>query len=376
MENNNDLQQFQDEAVISKLHACLFHHLMNCDMKKTASTLLEESRFLPFMKSSSPTPITNVTTQRVVYNNDVQPLPVKEYSQGPLYPDLYIESLVNGESLSGKEKVSNEPIQPQSRPILQPKFVQSKLYTAAPHSSVAERSPPSIPRVINSDLPKKVDFEDNKPESPSQTPTTVKTLFGCRHSGCKSSFTTLANMKRHERLHSGERPFACELESCGKRFARKYDLKIHMRIHTKEKPYTCLYDSCGKQFSRISSLREHERNVHSLDIKSDSDETKRFLAESPKQPTSPLPTTYGKVFMNSPYFASGLAASQLQNSNQQLMSSNEINNLTQNINLPEEVPPNHEMWEDLLNFDPTHQIPFSGTNPNFDLPYGFQNTPK
>lgn len=95
-----------------------------------------------------------------------------------------------------------------------------------------------------------------------------KNSFACRYAECKASFTTFANMKRHEKLHTGERPYTCSQEGCGKSFARKYDLKVHMRIHTKERPYACqLSPDCNKSFSRISSLREHERNVHGTDTK-------------------------------------------------------------------------------------------------------------
>jgi len=91
-----------------------------------------------------------------------------------------------------------------------------------------------------------------------------KVLYSCTCQGCDTVFTTMANRRRHERLHLGEKPFVCDHPECPKRFARKYDLKVHIRTHTKEKPYICGANDCGRKFSRNSSLREHERNVHHL----------------------------------------------------------------------------------------------------------------
>jgi hypothetical protein len=92
-----------------------------------------------------------------------------------------------------------------------------------------------------------------------------KKQFPCEYPDCTGCFTTLANLKRHEKLHSGEKPFVCPFETCKKTFARKYDLKVHTRTHTKEKPFGCKH--CGKRFSRTSSLREHERNIHKVGAK-------------------------------------------------------------------------------------------------------------
>jgi len=76
----------------------------------------------------------------------------------------------------------------------------------------------------------------------------------------------MSNRKRHERLHTGVKPYECTFDGCSKTFARQCDMKVHLRTHTKEKPYTCEVIGCGKKFSRNSSLREHERNIHSLVI--------------------------------------------------------------------------------------------------------------
>ncbi|KAG9606034.1 C2H2 type zinc finger domain protein, partial [Aureobasidium melanogenum] len=53
--------------------------------------------------------------------------------------------------------------------------------------------------------------------------------FKCRQQGCPYSFAKSEHRKRHERTHSGCKPFACA--ACGRQFARKDSLTRHLRLH-------------------------------------------------------------------------------------------------------------------------------------------------
>ena len=81
-----------------------------------------------------------------------------------------------------------------------------------------------------------------------------KRMKVCKICGKKIS----GHLKRHEMLHTGEKPHSCR--NCERKFRDLANLKRHELTHSNAKPFSC--QKCSKKFTRFSNLERHERINH------------------------------------------------------------------------------------------------------------------
>lgn len=69
-----------------------------------------------------------------------------------------------------------------------------------------------------------------------RSPTTAQhhRKYVCTMEGCSRHFKRLEHLKRHQRIHTGERPYLCPVKGCGKRFSRSDNLSQHSKIHERD----------------------------------------------------------------------------------------------------------------------------------------------
>ncbi|KAF1673270.1 ZN184 protein, partial [Pygoscelis papua] len=68
---------------------------------------------------------------------------------------------------------------------------------------------------------------------------------------CNKGFRWCSDLIKHQRTHTGEKPFICSEPSA------ETHLRNHQRAHTGERPFKCTWR--GKGFSDFPALAQHQR---------------------------------------------------------------------------------------------------------------------
>ncbi|XP_056157996.1 uncharacterized protein si:dkeyp-69b9.6 [Lampris incognitus] len=72
---------------------------------------------------------------------------------------------------------------------------------------------------------------------------------------CGKGFARRETLRRHDRIHTGEKSHHCSV--CGKYFREAFHLSKHQTVHSGAKNYKC--SICGKEFGYSQSLRRHSK---------------------------------------------------------------------------------------------------------------------
>lgn len=71
---------------------------------------------------------------------------------------------------------------------------------------------------------------------------------------CGKEFRSSWHRKRHELIHTGQKPFSCHF--CHKAFNQRSNLLEHERVHTGSRPHACKY--CRMRFMKLRAKNCHE----------------------------------------------------------------------------------------------------------------------
>jgi hypothetical protein len=71
------------------------------------------------------------------------------------------------------------------------------------------------------------------------------------------------NAAKHERTHTGERPYTCQVPDCGAAFSDWRTKENHKMLHENRRPYICTAESCDASFVKSYNLQQHFERNHS-----------------------------------------------------------------------------------------------------------------
>src|SRR5699024_5330311 len=88
----------------------------------------------------------------------------------------------------------------------------------------------------------------------------MKGRFQCIVGQCDFTGATRQVVINHYNSNHGK--FVCTFEGCDKSFSDKPNLKSHERLHSGSKPFRCKWNECNYACANYSNAVKHVRKVH------------------------------------------------------------------------------------------------------------------
>ncbi|XP_045446863.1 zinc finger protein 667-like [Melitaea cinxia] len=112
--------------------------------------------------------------------------------------------------------------------------------------------------ISNSEINTEPTFKLIEPSNTEKNVIQPKKESRVRCAECGKRFASSGALRRHARVHSGERPFVCA--QCGHAFAQREVLRRHELVHRvpEQRPFPC--PSCARSFTQRGALAAHARS--------------------------------------------------------------------------------------------------------------------